>query len=140
MRVTAKGFDHDRLVMIINKNKVPITQRMIPELATVSVKLFKDTGILVIEPPKKVKLDALDIYLNDMEGDEYPVALHTLPATCIDCGEDAANWVDTLLSALTNKPKAGYRLVRIKEGKSRGMYGTPCKYDSYQFRYSLYNF
>lgn len=132
--LTCKGFDNDRLLMVVNRKKLPITQRMIPELATVSVKLFKETGILVLEPPKQLKntLESFDVYMNEVDGEELEVDLHGLKTVCVDCGDAAAEWIDKLLSGLTRKKKNGFRLVRIKDGHFRGSYGTPGRYFDYR--------
>lgn len=109
--------------MVINKNKVPITQRMIPELARVTIKLYKESETVSIEPPGKTS--SLELKLSGLNGAQYTVDLHGIPSKCVDYGDEVGQWLDAMLSELTGKEKSGYRMVRILEGEARRVYYSP---------------
>ena len=125
VNVTANGMDFDRLVMIVNKKKTPITQRMIPQLAQVKISLYKDAQMVTVEPPQSTNVEPFDLKLQGVNGDKVWVDLHGIPSNCIDYGEEAAEWLDKMLTGLTGKSKKGYRFVRIQPGETRRIQTSP---------------
>ena len=125
MKISSNGMEFDRLVMIINKNKIPITQRMIPQLAQVKISLFKDAQTVSVEPPQSTHVSPLDLQLEGVEGKRIRVDLHSIPCDCVDYGDDKAEWLDKMLTALTGKEKKGFRFVRIQQGETRRIQTSP---------------
>mmetsp|Transcript_14053 Transcript_14053/g.45020 ORF Transcript_14053/g.45020 Transcript_14053/m.45020 type:complete len:409 (+) Transcript_14053:44-1270(+) len=119
-RVDRNGLFWDRQIMVINRNKVPTTQRMLPELARVEVTaLAPDGSALTLRAPGAVPPMRLDLAAARARGPLETIDLHGMRAKCAPLGEEADGWINAVLSELGDRPRAGYRLMCIAAGESR---------------------
>jgi len=130
IRITKNGMQYDRIAMIITAKGTPVTQRMIPELATVEVIILEDTNqVRIISPVSlKTRWNYIDVDLEPpSNGRVTSIDLHGISTACVDLGNDKADWVDQMLSSLRNKKCTGYRIVSIAKDSSRRVHYSPAR-------------
>jgi len=116
------GFVDDRQMCIVDGKKLVVTQRMIPALAEIAVDV-EHLGIGIADVTlSSPKCTGSVRFRLPMQGPIQKVFLYKAAIEALDCGDDAAAWLTTLLQsespthACCSPP---YRLVRMASGTSR---------------------
>jgi len=130
VRLTNNGFEYDRLAMIVNKRGVPVTQRMIPELARVEIRILQEESkIRIISPVSlKSRWNYIDIDLQPPKNlPSVTFDLHGIASKCVDLGDEMADWICQMIASLRGRECSGYRLVQICPGSSRNVYNSAAR-------------
>jgi uncharacterized protein YcbX len=110
-RLTPRGLAYDRHWMVIDGNHRFVTQREIPPMARVSVRLTDEA--LILEHPDAGPL-AIDLARRDQP--RLTVTIFRDRCEALDEGDAAAAWLDTVLRGSHG---AGLRLVRFPDDRRR---------------------
>lgn len=112
-RLTPRGLAYDRHWMVIDENNRFVTQRGIPPMARVSVRLTDDA--LVLEHPDTAPL-AIDLARSDQP--RLAVTIFRDRCEALDEGDEAAAWLSTLLG---RPDRRELRLVRFPDDHRRNV-------------------
>jgi len=129
-RVTNNGLEMDRVVMVVNRKNVPITQRMHPELARIEVECDRRSNEVVLKAPEELGLSPLRLSLGDAKekSNAEVIDLHSLSAPCVSFSDEANAWMNDCLSKLSGRNIHGYRLVCLAQGQVRKLKSSPVRF------------
>ena len=115
-KVGARGFEFDRLWMVVDGDGVFITQRKVPKMALIQPGLPASADApLVLDAPGLPTLTAPVTRAADAGAKPVGVTIWDDRCEAIDQGDEAGDW----LARATGE--AGARLVRMDEGYRRGL-------------------
>lgn len=103
-RVTAHGFEHDRMFMVIDFTGRDLNQKKYPELTLTRVAILPD-GDMQLEAPGQSAV----VFTPHSRGTKTPVMAHGVKCEAVDQGDVAADFFARVLEI------AGVRLVRMHE-------------------------
>lgn len=110
VRLTPRGLAYDRHWMVVDASDRFVTQREIPPMARVSVRLTDDA--LILEHPDTTPLV---IALARSDQPRFAVTIFRDRCEALDEGEEAATWLSSVLG------RQGLRLVRFPDDRRRAV-------------------
>lgn len=127
-KVTARGFEGDRMLMIVTEEGKMQTQRQLPVMAKLRP-YWSETRDLVLTMPHCTNFElSRDLLKRDGERRLVTVWRHVCP-NAIDLGDDIANWLSAALG------KSGLRLVRMPDDHKRTREFSQVKGGSYNMSF-----
>lgn len=110
-RLTARGLAYDRHWMVVDEENRFVTQREIPLMARIAVRLGDEA--LILEAPDN---DPLVVDLTRRDQRRLAVTIFRDRCEALDEGDEAAAWLDTVLHG---SQRTGLRLVRFPDDRRR---------------------
>ena len=119
VKINANGLQGDRLFMVVDLRKVPMTQRQIPDLARIQVDHINDESkqvIRLVHPDYEndLRLDLNSILAaSSQKSGSFTVDLHGIKSQCVVLSEAANAWISTVL----NKPGQLHLVTMMSSGE-----------------------
>ncbi|MER7660849.1 MOSC N-terminal beta barrel domain-containing protein [Streptomyces sp. NPDC096193] len=117
--LTPAGLAHDRSFMVVDEQGVYRTQRRDPRLALIVPVIGADGLRLTLNAPGREPL-AIDV---DTDGPRRHVDLFGAAFLGIDQGDDAADWLSTVLAAPSRLVRVPPEHHRVTDGRTPGTSG-----------------
>ena len=117
--VTPAGLAHDRSFMVVSEEGVYRTQRRDPRLALITPAIATDGSRLTLRAPgyEAMRVDV------DTSGSRRKVDLFGTPYEGIDQGEEAADWLSSLLRTPSRLVRVPPEHHRVTDGRTPGTSG-----------------
>jgi hypothetical protein len=117
--VRPAGLPHDRTFMIVDADGVFRSQRRDPRLALIEPEVDPDGGRLTLRGPD---IDGLRIDV-DRSGPRREVRMFGAPYQAIDQGDEAADWLSTMLGTPSRLVRVPPEHARVTDGLTPGTSG-----------------
>mmetsp|Transcript_473 Transcript_473/g.1146 ORF Transcript_473/g.1146 Transcript_473/m.1146 type:complete len:410 (+) Transcript_473:183-1412(+) len=128
IQVSKDGVLFDRVVCVVNKNGIPVSQRMRPELAQIETSFSIEDNLVILKAPKQCDLEPLYLNIAQIENNlsmAEEIDMYGAATNCIAFQEDASKWITTCLSKLSGRELSGFRILCTLKGATRHPANTP---------------